>query len=242
LASATAFATRSETSRSASPWISSTGAVTWAIFARNVRDRASIRTSERAASRNSPGPAGCPYFSSVSAMPSASTSGGMRFGSTQHSASVSRTCCSGVRRRRRRLSAASPTPGSDIAAKVTATRGSMGARAGRGSAGSTSTRPVTRSGAAAASSSEIAPPIELPMSTAGSPAISRRKRSSSRRLADTVVLRPAAGVRPCPARSTASTRARSVSAGATAAQFHAAPPRPCTHTMSGPSEGPPKSK
>jgi len=55
---AIACAARNDTSRSASPWISSTGALTRLIASRNLPERVSIRTSERAASRKSPGPAG----------------------------------------------------------------------------------------------------------------------------------------------------------------------------------------
>ena len=84
----------------------------------------------------------------------------------------------------------------DTSANRSATVGSTGESSGRGSAGSTSTRPRTSSGDTAASSSEIAPPIELPINTTGSPTTWSRNASSSRRLARTVVARPDAGVRP----------------------------------------------
>ena len=75
-----------------------------------------------------------------------------------------------------------------------------------GSAGSTRIRAVTRPGAALASSSEIIPPIELPIRITGPPATASMKSCSRDRLAVTSVLRPAARVRPCPARSGARTR------------------------------------
>ena len=50
--------------------------------------------------------------------------------------------------------------------------------------------------------------------------------------------RPAVGVRPNPARSTARTRPRLASPGATKAQFRFEPPRPCKHKNTGPSTGP----
>src|SRR5260370_20424964 len=58
----------------------------------------------------------------------------------------------------------------------------------------------------------------------------------------TSVPRPADWVRPCPARSGASSRYRPVSSGAIADQFTAEPPSPCTQTITGPPAGPPKSR
>ena len=51
-----------------------------------------------------------------------------------------------------------------------------------------------------------------------------------------------ASVAPGPAKSGARSRQLPVSSGATAIQFTAAPPRPCTQTITGPSAGPPKSR
>ena len=75
-----------------------------------------------------------------------------------------------------------------------------------GSAGSSRMSPATVPGAAAASLREIIPPIELPMRITGEPATASMKRCSSSRLEDTSTPRPAERVKPCPARSGASTR------------------------------------
>src|SRR5690348_7095761 len=83
------------------------------------------------------------------------------------------------------------------------------------------------------------PPIELPTRIAGVSVTASRKRSRSCRFASTVAARPASGVRPNPARSGATTRARVASPGPTAAQLVWEPPSPCTSTIVGPV--PPKS-
>ena len=86
------------------------------------------------------------------------------------------------------------------------------------------------------------PPMELPIRMTGPGATEARKRCSSALFAATPVPRPRDWVRPCPARSGARTRQPPVSSGATATQFAAEPPRPCTQTISGPPAGPPKSR
>ena len=83
------------------------------------------------------------------------------------------------------------------------------------------------------------PPMELPTRMAGVPATSMRKRCSRRWLARTDVEREPLRVCPNPARSNAITRQVGVSNGTRAAQFSSEPPRPWTHTSSGPSWAPP---
>lgn len=91
---------------------------------------------------------------------------------------------------------------------------------------STSTRPATDSGLAWVEIAETIPPIELPNRTAGSPTTVSRKRFRSAALASTPVCRPRAEVSPNPARSSAYTRVRAASVGATRTQFRCEPPRP----------------
>ena len=86
------------------------------------------------------------------------------------------------------------------------------------------------------------PPIELPMRMTGPRDSDSMNRCSSILFAATPVPRPADRVRPCPARSSARTRQLPVSSGASAIQFTAAPPSPCTQTITGPPAGPPKSR
>src|SRR5215469_111269 len=141
----------------------------------------------------------------------------------------------------RRDRATRRSPGVRYSANMAVTTGS-GRAATTGRAGSRSTRPATEAGAPLASSREIMPPMELPMRITGPPVTDRMNRCSSPRFEATSVPRPRDWVRPCPARSGASTRHVPVSSGAIAVQFTAEPPSPWTQTMTGPSAGPPKSK
>jgi len=89
-----------------------------------------------------------------------------------------------------------------------ATTGSGRANA-NGSAGSSRIRPATVRGDALASIREIMPPIELPIRMTGLRAVAgtdSMKRCSRARFANTPVSRPAARVRPNPARSGAISR------------------------------------
>ena len=93
-------------------------------------------------------------------------------------------------------------------ANVVAMSGSGRART-KGSAESTRIRAATVSGAALASSTQIMPPIELPIRMTGffaAAGTDPMKRCSSARFANTLLSRPASRVRPNPARSGAISR------------------------------------
>ena len=152
----------------------------------------------------------------------------MRVASTQDIWSTYSTIPRGPIVSRKVLMSSSPTPGVAYIANVWATIGS--ASPSEGSAASTSTSAAMRSGAAAASRIEIAPPIEFPARTTGPSVVAAMKSSRSSWFASIDDGRCSRRVRPWPARSGASTRPRSVRSGAASIQFSADPPRPCRRT------------
>ena len=229
-------------SRSWSPCSSRTGtSISRSIAAYRLRS-ASTHSRDCAAVSISESTSGYARRWPASSACRSTISGAIRSGSAQHSANRSRTDRATDASSRGRRTIRRPSTGTMNAPNVANTLGSGRARSAGGSAGSTSTRPATVSARRAAWRMEISPPIELPIRIAGVPATSTRNLWRRRLFACTDVDREPPRVCPKPARSMATTRQVCARVGATAAQLSADPPRPCTHTSSGASDGPPKSR
>ena len=144
----------------------------------------------------------------------------------------SSTARSASRRVTRWRDAHSPILGSSYSAKPTITIGA-GSDEPRfhGKTEFDRTSASTAAGSSAASSIEIPPPIEFPMSTTGPPpATSSTNLDTVPRRSLTRLRRPLRSVRPNPGRSIASTRPCLARPGATASHDSSDPPSPWTST------------
>ena len=190
-------------SRSLSPWMTRVGAFTRRACAQK-RGSAIRRPIERLAWRNArlfwlPRLARSAVRRTWAEMTSPLT----RLGSAQTSSRVSITSRSGPRRRTRRSSRVSASPGTDSAAITPSIAGSGLRTCTPGTAGSTSTSFSIQPGWSAATRIEMWPPMELPMRVTGSLKTCSINAVTSSALAPTAAERWNRGVWPKPARSIA---------------------------------------
>ena len=163
--------------------------------------------SDRAASRNACSPSGPLARSSLSWTASRRISGDTVDTSAQVSSRVACTNASAPSRVRRRASERSATPGTANSATCLASARPGTAVRGRGSAGPMRARPAdVRRGARRRAAPRWPRPSSCPAARPARRRPARRSGRAARQLARTDADRPARGVRPWPARSTASTR------------------------------------